>query len=182
MVLLLLAALALLGNTHLRWAPAGMIPFVFGTATIIVGAAHEELLFRGYSMQTLAEGMGASGAAALMSALFGLLHLGNPHASAIGIMNTIVAGLMLSAAFFKVRSLWLPFGIHAAWNVGLGIVLGFSLSGLDLDSLWKATADGSPILTGGFYGPEGGILCTMVFLAGLGVLWRVRAQNKYLKR
>jgi hypothetical protein len=112
-----------------------------------------------------------------MSALFGLLHLRNPHASGIGIMNTVIAGLMLSAAFFKVRSLWLPIGIHLAWNVGLGLVLGFSLSGLDRHSLWKSTVDGAPVFTGGLYGPEGGIPCTIIFLVGLAAVRRIRARS-----
>jgi membrane protease YdiL (CAAX protease family) len=167
LIVLLLAGLAIVGAPRLRWAPAPLVSLVLTVFTLLIAAAYEELLFRGYPMQALAQGIGARWAAALMSALFGLIHASNPNVSAIGIINTVIAGLMLSAAYFKVRSLWLPFGIHAAWNISLGVVLGFSLSGIDLVSLWKSTVDGPPALTGGFYGPEGGILGTLVFGAGL---------------
>ena len=138
------------------------------------GAAFEELTFRGYAMQSLAVGIGRWPAAAVTAVLFGVLHLRNPHASALGIINTVLAGLLLSGAYYKVRSLWLPFGIHVAWNVGLGMVAGFPVSGLSLDTLWIASSNGSSTLTGGDYGPEGGLFCTMAFAAGFATIHLVR--------
>ena len=65
----------------------------------------------------------------------------------------------------KKRSLWLPYGIHVGWNVGLGFILGFPLSGVDLASLWTAGTAGSDTILGGTYGPEGGLLATFIFAA-----------------
>jgi membrane protease YdiL (CAAX protease family) len=161
------------GTVRLEPAMRDLSLLVITIAVITLAAASEELLFRGYLLQSLATGIGRWPAALIMSGLFGMMHASNPNITNvwwIGIINTVVAGLMLSVAYFKARSLWLPYGIHVAWNAGLGIVLGFSLSGIELDSIWKSSVDSSATLTGGLYGPEGGIICTIVFLAGLFVM------------
>jgi hypothetical protein len=107
-----------------------------------------------------------------MSCLFGLIHAQNPNASRLGVFNTIVAGVMLSLAYFKTRSLWFPYGLHLCWNVGIGMVMGFPLSGLDLASVWTTQVTGASWLLGGNYGPEAGVLGTFVFLAGAFAVWK----------
>jgi hypothetical protein len=107
--------------------------------------------------------MGKWPAVMTMSVIFGAMHLNNPNSSLLGSVNTVVAGILLSLAYVRTRSLWLPFGIHVGWNVGLGFVLGFPLSGLDLASLWTTGVAGSDTILGGGYGPEGGLLATFIF-------------------
>jgi hypothetical protein len=79
-------------------------------------------------------------------------------------VNTILAGVFLCRAYLKTRSLWLPYGIHLGWNAGLSVVLGYPVSGLDMPSILD-TSTGFDIILGGGYGPEGGILGTVLFLA-----------------
>jgi hypothetical protein len=100
-----------------------------------------------------------------MSMLFGALHMDNPNATWLGALNTVLAGILLSLAYVRTQSLWLPYGIHVGWNVGLGFVLGFPLSGIDLASLWTTGIAGSDTILGGGYGPEGGLLATFIFAA-----------------
>jgi hypothetical protein len=69
----------------------------------------------------------------------------------------------LSLAYFKARSLWFPYAIHLGWNAGIGFVLGMSLSGLDLASIWTTGVGGRDFILGGGYGPEGGLLTTFIF-------------------
>lgn len=132
---------------------------------LTMSAAQEELLFRGYPFQVLVKGIGAWPAILIMSIAFGTVHLLNPNATILGAINTILAGLLLSMAYLKTRSLWLPYGLHLGWNVGLGFVLGYPLSGIDIDSLWKTVARGPQWMAGGLYGPEGGLVATIVFIA-----------------
>jgi membrane protease YdiL (CAAX protease family) len=132
---------------------------------LILSAAQEELVFRGYPLQVLMKGLGEWPAVWVMSIAFGLVHLLNPNATMIGALNTMLAGLMLSMAYLKTRSLWLPYGLHLGWNVGLGFVLGYPLSGIKIDSLWTTLAGGPKWLVGAEYGPEGGLAGTIVFLA-----------------
>ena len=138
---------------------------VVTVVVLLMSAAQEELLFRGYPLQLLMKGMGVWPAILTMSSAFGLAHLLNPSATALSALNTVLAGLMLSIAYLKTRSLWLAYGLHVGWNIGLGFVLGYPVSGIDIDSLWKTTAGGPQWLVGSKYGPEGGLIATIVFIA-----------------
>lgn len=143
-------------------------------AALAVSAASEELVFRGYPLQVLMAGIGAWPAVLLLSALFGLAHQWNPEATWVGTANTCLAGLLLSVAYLRTRSLWFPFGLHVGWNVGLGPVLGHPVSGLPIRSIWATRVGGPEWLGGGPYGPEGGVLGTLVILAGVGWVLRTR--------
>jgi hypothetical protein len=57
------------------------------------------------------------------------------------------------------------------------MVLGFSLSGLNVASLWTTRVSGSALLLGGEYGPEGGLLGTLIFLAGAIAVWKIRIRQ-----
>src|SRR5262245_26055075 len=91
------------------------------------------------------------------------MHLNNPNSSILGTLNTILAGILLSLAYVRTRSLWMPYAIHVGWNLGLGFVFGFPLSGVDIASLWTTGMAGSETILGGDYGPEGGLLATFIF-------------------
>ncbi len=131
------------------------------------GAMTEELMFRGYPFQRLVEGVGAVPAIVLLSVMFGLAHLKNPHSSAWAIANTVSVGVLLSVAYLRSRALWLPWGIHFGWNATLGVVFGLPVSGLtDFAVIVKGTARGPHWLTGGSYGLEASALGTAVILLG----------------
>ena len=171
---LLVGSLAIAG-LYIRWTGAdGAYGAWAATVGILLfSAASEELMFRGYPMQVLMKGMGAWPAMLVMSALFGILHMFNPGASILSTFNTIIAGVMLSLAYFKTRSLWLPYGIHVMWNLSVGPLVGFTISGVNLPSLWTARLSAPEIITGGDYGPEGGLLGTLIFCCGLAAVHAV---------
>ena len=134
----------------------------------MVAAANEELVFRGYPLQVLMFGLGPWPAFLMVSAAFGLGHHLNPNATWVGTTNTALAGILLCLAYARTRSLWLPYGIHIGWNLGIGPIFGFPLSGMTVGSLWVTRLDGPAWLTGGRYGPEGGVLMTVtVILAAI---------------
>jgi membrane protease YdiL (CAAX protease family) len=174
LLILFVAGAKIFGEFQMDWAPytdLGRMALTLGI--LMVAAAFEELIFRGYPMQVLMKGMGPWPAMLIMSSLFGLLHVGNMNSSVLGVFNTIVAGMMLSLAYFKTRSLWFPYGLHLAWNVGTGMVVGFPLSGTGFASIWTAHVNGPSWLLGADYGPEGGFLGTLVFFAGAIVVWKL---------
>ncbi|MGE0404935.1 MAG: lysostaphin resistance A-like protein [Candidatus Korobacteraceae bacterium] len=160
------------GSDHPVAALLGVL-FVLSTAALL-----EELMFRGYPFQRLVEALGAAPAILVLSALFGYVHIRNPHASTIGILNTVLVGILLAVAYLRTRALWLPWGIHLAWNATLGVVFGLRVSGLDLSVLVKGTTQGPEWLTGGDYGLEASVLGSVVILLGfLPVLWLFPGQN-----
>jgi hypothetical protein len=142
-----------------------------GTFTLLlfaVAAINEEATFRGYPFQRLVESITAGGAIAVSSTLFGLLHLGNPHHTLISTINTMLVGVPFAIAYLRTRSLWMPIGMHFIWNFLMGFLVGLPVSGVTLPgSVLQAQARGLGWLTGGEYGPEGGLLATGVIVLGI---------------
>jgi membrane protease YdiL (CAAX protease family) len=142
-------------------------------ASAIFPAVSEELVFRGILFRWLEEFGGSWVALLLTSAFFGASHLMNPHASVIAAVGiALEAGVMLGAAYMLTRSLWLPMGLHAAWNFTQGEIYDIPVSGLNVHGLVRARLVGDPLLTGGGFGLEASIITIIVAtLFGLWLLW-----------
>jgi len=136
-------------------------------------AAGEEALMRGYLFQALAESWGGVWALWITSVLFGILHLGNPNTSWIGLANILVAGLFLGVVYLKTASLWWATGAHLGWNWAHGFLSDLPVSGLDLVNtpLLEPVTQGPEWLSGGAFGPEGSVLSTLVLSVATLVLW-----------
>jgi membrane protease YdiL (CAAX protease family) len=138
---------------------------IFAMCMFAAAAAKEEIIFRGYAFQQLAEAITPTGAVVLMSLLFGLVHLANPHRTWVSTLNTALVGLPLSIAYLRTKALWMPIGIHFIWNFLQGFFLGLPVSGMMMTGgVLSAHVTGPEFLTGGAYGPEGGVIATIVIL------------------
>lgn len=162
--------MALFGQVEFRAGaldgPGALSALVWYVLLLLPAATFEELVFRGYPFQRLVEGVGAFAAVLLLSALFGLVHLSNPSPTSLSTANTMLVGIVLALAYLKTRGLWLPIGLHFAWNFWLGFVFSLPVSGIELSrTLLQAKVDGPEWLSGGSYGPEGSVLTTIVILA-----------------
>jgi uncharacterized protein len=136
-------------------------------------AISEELLFRGVLFRWLEEFGGSWVALLLTSAFFGAAHLSNPHASPVAAVGiAFEAGVMLGAAYMLTRSLWLPMGLHAAWNITQGEIFDIPVSGTPVHGMVVAKLSGPPLLTGNGFGLEASLIA-IVFatLFGLWLLW-----------
>jgi uncharacterized protein len=131
-----------------------------------VGAAAEEVLFRGYPFQRVAEGTNGTVAVLVTSGIFGWLHGSNPYATDLSLINTVLAGVLLGLACVRTGALWWPIGFHFAWNWMLAVI-GYPVSGLDVAQLpWGVVAVSEPAwVHGGSYGPEGGAVASGVLVA-----------------
>ncbi|HEV2350085.1 MAG TPA: CPBP family intramembrane glutamic endopeptidase [Terriglobia bacterium] len=139
---------------------------VYYCAIFAMAAAGEEITFRGYPFQRLVESVGPPWAVTILSVAFGLVHWGNPSHTWLSTLNTMLIGIPLAVAYLRTRALWLPLGIHFAWNFILGYGLGLPVSGLQFShTLMRADVRGLVQITGGSYGPEGGWLATIVIVA-----------------
>ena len=141
----------------------------------LIAAAFEELFFRGFAFQALVYDAGPALAIAITSAGFGLLHLANPNASFLSTVNTILAGIWLSLAYLKTRSLWLPTGLHCAWNLAMVFLFGLPVSGLSgftRIGMLYGTGKQPPWISGGGYGPEGGIAATVAIVIAILIVWK----------
>ena len=137
------------------------LPALIGSA--LFPAISEELVFRGILFRWIEEFGGSWMALLVTSAFFGAVHLYNPNASltaAIGI--AFESGMMLGAAYMVTRSLWLPMGIHAAWNFTQGEIWDIPVSGLNAHGLVIARLSGDPLLTGNGFGLEASVIAVIV--------------------
>lgn len=158
---------------------------------LATGAMLEEVMFRGYPFQRLVETFGwlgrwlfrhsvadvrderagrfgALAAAVLWSTAFGAVHLGNPDASVWSFLNTAFVGLLFCVAYLRTRSLWMPWGIHFAWNTALGTVFGLPVSGImEFAVVVRSKVAGPKWITGGSYGIEASTLGTAVIVIGI---------------
>lgn len=130
---------------------------------------NEELLSRGYHLQTIASGLNLFWGVMISSAVFGLLHLGNPNATWVSAAGIFLAGVYLAYGYIRTRQLWLPIGLHIGWNFFEGVVFGFPVSGLDIYALTRITVHGPELWTGGAFGPEAGLIVLPSLVLG-GVL------------
>lgn len=123
-------------------------------------AVGEEVIFRGILFRMIDERYNMWVALAVSAVLFGVVHLSSPNASVwSSVAIAVEAGLMLALAYKYSGSLWLPIGIHCAWNFTEENVFGFAVSGWKSEaSLMESQLSGPDILTGGAFGPEASLV------------------------
>lgn len=139
-------------------------------AFVLVGW-YEELLSRGYHLQTLASGTNLFWGVLLSSLVFGLLHILNPSASWVSTLGIVLAGLFLAAGYLATRQLWLPVGLHIGWNFFEGPVFGFPVSGMETYQLIHTSISGPELWTGGAFGPEAGLIVVPALALGTLLIW-----------
>ncbi|GHG56385.1 CAAX amino protease [Flavimobilis marinus] len=162
-------------------SPAAAVGFLGLTAVVV---ASEELIFRGIVQRLLEERVGTWIALVVTAALFGAVHLVNPHATLWGAFAVAIeAGGMLGAAYVATRSLWQPMGLHFGWNFAVGGVFGTEVSGNEASKgLLDGATSGSTLLTGGAFGPEGSIVAVLACSIITVALLRLAHQRGHIVR
>jgi membrane protease YdiL (CAAX protease family) len=152
------------GGAIAKWA-------LFWGIFFVVVALFEEFFFRGYSLHTLAEGIGFWPAAVLLAVSFGLVHKTNPGENWIGVAGVVLVGLFWSFTLKRTGSLWFALGMHASFDFGETFLFSVPDSGMIFPGhLSNATLQGPNWLTGGVPGPEASVIdflivavCFLVF-------------------
>lgn len=140
-------------------------------------AWQEELLFRGYRLQNIAEGTTPVWGVLLSSIWFGAAHVFNPHATIISTVGIFGAGIFLAYGYLRTGRLWLPIGLHIGWNFFEGVVFGFPVSGLDIYHLTHIEVHGPEWWTGGAFGPEAGLILLPALAIGAALIFIYTRQH-----
>lgn len=162
-------SILLLAASELRLVPAlagsSVEIAAMGVATFLPAAFFEELVMRGYLFNTIREAFGWRGALIVTSAIFGLLHMGNPNVDAESVLLVILAGFFLGAILLATGSLFAACMAHFGWNWMMAAVLHTEVSGIRFPVAdFRIVDNGPDWLTGGAWGPEGGLA------AGVGMI------------
>jgi len=180
MFLTVIGVLAALGHFRVTGTgPASSVATALGLMSF--AAVAEELIFRGVIFRLVESRLGTWVALAVSAVLFGAMHLiGNPNATVwAACAIALEAGVMFAAAYAATRKLWVPIGIHFAWNF-IGSLFGGSVAGSSVGippSLLTSVYDGPAALTGGSFGPEAGVP-TLLLGFGIGVVFLVVAARR----
>lgn len=157
-------------STNVRHQPGRGFPWLELVAIFIPAVLHEELLFRGYPFQTLLRA-NRTFAYLFVAFVFAALHAGNTAVTLLGLTNVFLGGILLGLAYECYGRLWMPIGLHLAWNLMSGPILGHEVSGYtDETTVFVERGSGVWWLTGGNFGLEGSVWMTAVELAAIAVL------------
>jgi membrane protease YdiL (CAAX protease family) len=177
-----LLAAVLLANSHWSRDTGGLADYVaqvVKTSLVLAPAAlSEEVMFRGVPLVLLAAVIGRGTALVVVAGLvFALFHGLNPGITPLGLGNIALAGIFLGVAFYAPGGLWTAFGAHLGWNATLA-ALDAPVSGLPFSIPYIDYRAGDPIwLSGGRFGPEGGLLATAALTAVLLVTVRLAGKD-----
>ena len=144
-------------------------------------AWNEELVYRGYIMQSLASGLNLTLGILISSIYFGIEHLSNPNSNGMAVAGIFLAGLFLAYAYIRTGQLWLPIGLHLGWNFFESAVFGFPVSGYDRPGLFHITVSGPEFWTGGAFGPEAGFIMLPITLLGAALIYLYTKRRKVFK-
>jgi membrane protease YdiL (CAAX protease family) len=171
---LVMGALSMFGMLKLPTSgtmPVGMaaLPAILVAALMYaVQASTEEMIYRGWLQNVIAVRIGPPIAIAITTLAFAGAHALNPGFGALAGVNLVLFAVFLSLLALRTGGLWAGCAWHAVWNWSLSNIWGVTLSGIEPEGgsamLW--TLSGSSLLTGGTWGPEGGLLATAVLTGG----------------
>ena len=141
---------------------------------LLVGVV-EEVIFRGILFRLIADKWNIAVGLTTSSLLFGLAHLGNPGATLwAALAIALASGWLFGMAYAYHQTIWVPVGMHWAWNYLEGGVFGCSVSGTPLDyrPLITPKISGTDLLSGGAFEPEASIICVAIGI-GISIVYTV---------
>jgi membrane protease YdiL (CAAX protease family) len=159
------------GPPQLQGPPAVPGVFIALLGWTVQGPA-EELVCRGWMLPVLAARYRLWLGVLVSSLFFAVLHGVNPNLTPIAGLNLVLYGLFAALYALREGGLWGIGAQHAAWNWAQGNLFGFEVSGIEPAGgmLVNLMETGPDEVTGGPFGPEGGLAITLVLLTGIVVL------------
>lgn len=146
---------------------AMLLLFFFG---FVIQGAQEEILTRGYFMMSLSTRLPAIAAILISSFTFSVLHLFNSGFGLLAFVNLVLYGVFLAVYMLKTGNIWGVCAIHSVWNFSQGNLYGMPVSGmniLEISLFSSSLVEGKEWLSGGAFGPEGGVITSAVSILAI---------------
>lgn len=182
------AVLALFGSVEVeRGDPSNQgVAALGGVMLVLIGwvvqGGAEEALMRGWVLPVIGARARPWIGLLVSSALFAALHLLNPGLNFIAIINLVLFGAFAGLYAMREGSLWGISALHTVWNWVQGNFFGFQVSGMNASggTIFNFMETGPDWLTGGLFGPEGGLAVSAVLLTSIAltVLWPARSSTE----
>lgn len=148
---------------------------------IFLIALQEELVFRGFLINSIELRFTSATAIVFSSLFFSLMHLLNANYSILSAINTFIAGLLLGLLYVQSRSIWLPVLFHFFWNALQPIFLNSAISGIKFEmNLFLIDNQKFPLLlNGGEYGFENTLSATIFLLMYIFFFSKIETLNPF---
>ena len=157
--------LALTGNISFSRLGISIQTLILNFVMFITVAIMEELMVRGYILNNLLSVMDKYLALFISAIIFAAMHSLNSGLTWLAMVNLFLAGVLLGSTYIFTKNLTFAFSLHLFWNFIQGPVLGYHVSGNVTESYLSATPVGSTLMSGGGFGFEGSLVCTVLSLA-----------------
>ena len=144
-----------------------LVPFWF------IQGGTEELVTRGWLLQTVTNKLNLSWGIAISSSFFSILHLGNQGVTALSLISIVLVGVLLALYMLKTDNIWGVAALHGAWNFAQGNLVGVAVSGQNAGASllhFQARSGVPDWLSGGAFGLEGNLVTCLVLLVGIIIL------------
>lgn len=152
------------GNIELTVCEISFSNLLVYFVTFILVAISEELMVRGYVLNNLLAVTNKYLSLFISSIVFALLHSLNAGLTWLAILNLFLAGVLLGSAYIFTKNLWFAVSLHLFWNFIQGPLLGYKVSGNTTESYFCALPSGKQYLSGGDFGFEGSVVCSVLCL------------------
>ncbi|MBR5975996.1 MAG: ABC transporter permease [Clostridiales bacterium] len=145
---------------------AGSVPlFILYILMWIPQGATEEIMMRGYMLPRVASRFGVPFAVFFSSLCFSVMHALNAGFTILALVNLILIAALFAMIALRDGHIYRVCAMHTMWNLCQGNLFGLEVSGNagDASILRSFHASGArDLLTGGAFGPEGGLCVTIV--------------------
>jgi hypothetical protein len=179
--LLTLAPLWGLGVYRIEGLGDGL-PLLQQIPEMLLVSVFEEVLIRGVIFRIAEQAWGSRCALVLSTVIFVAAHLPGG-ISLTGMLVTAAASLAFTAAYQLSRRLWLPIGMHFAWNYLFSAVFSVPVSGHEAKGWLHGSMSGPEWLSGGTYGVEASATALLVWaVASALLLRRAHARGQFVPR
>jgi len=172
-VLAIFDAVSIENGARQALKPGTIVSALLIFAGWMVQGGAEEVLSRGFLLPIVGIRFGTIIGIIVSSLIFALLHLLNPGISTLAILNLLLFSLFAALFALYDSGLWGICAMHGMWNWAQGNLFGLHVSGMDSSSatIFDFATDGPDWLTGGEFGPEGGVAVTAVYLVGISLVF-----------
>ncbi|MCR8641698.1 CPBP family intramembrane metalloprotease [Paenibacillus sp. N1-5-1-14] len=152
-----------------------------GILLFIVVALNEELFIRGYVQGLVRHHFGIWSAVGISSLIFAIMHVFNQgmFTTPMPVINLLVAGVFFAICREWTGSLWLPVGLHFAWNYVQGHLIGFPVSGQRVVSVLQIQPSRVSWISGGEFGAEGSLITTVVMLCSTAYVMKIWHKQRF---
>ena len=144
----------------------GLIALIFGG--FFFQGMSEEVLCRGWMMTSIARKSSVIVGIITNAVVFAFLHILNNGIDILPLINLTLFGVFASIYMLKTDNIWGVSAIHSIWNFVQGSLFGLSVSGMDnMPTILKFAPTDNVILNGGTFGPEGGLIVSIVLVVSI---------------